>query len=62
MKDPIVEEVRRVREKIFAECDNDLDKLMERLKEAESLDKDRLVTKEMLNQERKAAIEAEKKR
>ena len=46
MKDPIVEEVRRAREKIFAECDYDLNKLMERIKRAEEKHKDRLVSYE----------------
>jgi hypothetical protein len=44
MKDPIVEEVRDVRRRIFAECGNDLKRLFERLKAAEEQDKDRLVT------------------
>lgn len=34
--DPIVDEVHRVREKLLAECDGDLDKLMNRLGKRES--------------------------
>ena len=32
-EDPIVEEVRRVRERLFAECDYDLDKWFEKMRE-----------------------------
>ncbi len=46
MDDPIVEEVRRTRQRIFAECNGDLDRLIERLKAADSKNKDRLVTVE----------------
>ena len=35
-EDPIVAEVRRARERIFAECGYDLDKLAERLRESEA--------------------------
>lgn len=35
-KDPIVEEVRKVREQIFAECDYDLDKYIAYIKAAEA--------------------------
>lgn len=34
--DPIVEEVRRTRARLLAECDGDLDKLMDRLRQRES--------------------------
>ncbi|NQT37561.1 MAG: hypothetical protein HQ581_08735 [Planctomycetes bacterium] len=44
MDDPIVEEVRHTRQRIFAECDGDLDRLIARLKAADSKNKDRLVT------------------
>jgi hypothetical protein len=50
MKDPIVEEVRDVRRRIFDECGNDLNRLIERLKAAEATDKDRLVTLEQVQQ------------
>ena len=44
-KDPIVEEVRNAREKLFEECGEDLEKLLSYLKEQESQDRDRLVSK-----------------
>lgn len=44
MDDPIVNEVRATRRRILEECDGDLDRLIERLKAAESRDRDRLVT------------------
>jgi hypothetical protein len=50
MKDPIVEEVREVRRRIFEECGNDLKRLFERLKAAEADHKDRLVTIEQVRQ------------
>jgi len=54
MKDPIVEEVREVRRRIFAECGNDLKRLFERLKAAEANDKDRLVSLEQVQQRARA--------
>ncbi len=44
MEDPIVEEVHEVRRRILEECGGELDGLIQRLKTAESKDKDRLVT------------------
>ena len=44
MKDPIVEEINRIREKILSECDNDIEKFMDRLKARETRDKDRIVS------------------
>ena len=35
-KDPIVEEIRRIRRKLLEECDGDIEKLMDRLKKMES--------------------------
>ena len=55
MKDPIVEEVRKVRRQIFAECGNDLNRLFERLKAAEAHDKDRLVTFEQVQERARAS-------
>ena len=46
MADPIVTEIHQTRRRIFAECDGDLERLIARLKAAESKDKDRLVTLE----------------
>jgi hypothetical protein len=44
--DPIVDEVRAVRLAIFAECDYDMKKLLDRLEERQKRHGDRLVTKE----------------
>jgi hypothetical protein len=44
--DPIVNEIRLTREKIFKECDEDLNKLIDFLKEQEKNDSDRLVSSE----------------
>ena len=44
-KDPIVEEVRNAREKLFKECGEDLERFLHRLKEQERQDRDRLVSK-----------------
>ncbi len=44
MDDPIVEEIHQTRQRILAECDGDLDRLIARLKAADSKNKDRLVT------------------
>ena len=50
--DPIVQEVRAAREKIAAECNYEVDKLMEREKEVFERCKDqfKIVTKEELDQ------------
>ena len=53
-KDPIVEEVRDARAKLFEECDEDIEKLMDRLKEQENQDQARLVSKQTKNQKRDA--------
>ena len=42
--DPLVKEIHETRRRILAECDGDLEKLIARLKAAEQLDTDRLVT------------------
>jgi hypothetical protein len=48
MNDPIVEEIRETRRRIWEECNEDLDQLIARLKRGESMHKDRLVTLEQL--------------
>jgi len=48
IEDPIVQEIHETRRRIMAECGDDLERLMDRLKAAESQDRDRLVTKEDL--------------
>jgi hypothetical protein len=44
MDDPIVKEIHETRRRIFQECGGDLERLIARLKAAESNDKHRLVT------------------
>jgi len=44
MEDEIVKEIHETRRRIFEECGNDLNRLIERLKSADAKDKDRLVT------------------
>ncbi len=41
--DPIVEEIHKVREKLWEECGGSLDKLMDRLQAREEEDRSRLV-------------------
>jgi hypothetical protein len=48
--DPIVEEVHQTRQRIFAECNSDLDCLIARLKAADSENKDHHVTIEDVQQ------------
>ena len=43
-KDPIVEEVHQIREKLLNECGGDIEVLMDRLKARESKDKDRIIS------------------
>lgn len=42
--DPIVEEIHQVRAQLMAECNNDLDQLMDRYKASEKKHQHRLVT------------------
>lgn len=51
-EDPIVKETRLARAKLFAECDQNLDKLMDRLKASEEHDKSRVVSIEALRSRR----------
>lgn len=48
MKDPIVEEVRQARRKLFEKCGNDLDKFMDYIEERQKEHGDLLVTQEDL--------------
>lgn len=43
-KDPIVEEIHRIREKLLDECENDIEKFMDRLKACESKDRARVIS------------------
>ena len=47
-RDPIVEEVRRIREQLWDECGGDLHRFMERIRSAEAEHPDRVVTTESL--------------
>jgi hypothetical protein len=49
-RDPIVEEVRRTRQAIFADCGDDLEKLLDRFKAAESQELSRVVSMSSIRQ------------
>ena len=46
--DPIVEEIRKTRQKIFEDCNGDLNKYLDWLKKFEDQDQDRLVSHKTL--------------
>lgn len=48
MEDPIVREIHAIRQRMFLECGEDLNRYLERLKAAELQDQERLVTAEQL--------------
>ena len=56
--DPIVEEIRKTRQKIFEDCKGDLNKYLDWLKEFEGQDQDRLVSHKTLqtNKHQETAI------
>ena len=43
-RDPIVEDVRSARQKLFEACNEDLNALLDRFQEQEKLDQERLVS------------------
>jgi hypothetical protein len=49
--DPIVDEVRRTRQKILEDCGGDLERLLDRLKAAESQDRSRVVSMDSLRRQ-----------
>ncbi len=51
--DPIVEEIRQIRGRLLAECNGDLDKLLDRYKQSE--DQDRVVTLKDIEERRQLA-------
>ena len=51
--DPIVEEIHEIRGRLLAECDGDLDQLLDRYKQSE--DPDRVVTLKDVQQRRQLA-------
>jgi len=57
--DPIVEEIHQTRQEILDACDGDLGKLMDRLKAAETQDRDRLVTLTSLRASRQSGQDRE---
>ncbi len=54
IKDPIVEDVRATREKLFDACHGDLDTFLKRLKEQEQQDQSRLVSPKDVKARRKS--------
>ncbi len=48
IEDPIVEEIHKTRERLLSDCNDDLDRLLDRYKLAEGQDQANLVTKEMM--------------
>ena len=54
-KDPIVEEIHFVREKIAKECNYDLKKIMNRLRKKEKENRERVVSKIAGTKQKKAA-------
>ena len=56
--DPIVEEVRKHRREIEKECDNDFDKIFERIKKREAQIKNRLVTKPLKESRERTKVTA----
>ena len=52
VNDPIVDEIHHVREKLLADCQGDLDALLDRYKSSERQDRDRVVTLESVQEKR----------
>jgi hypothetical protein len=44
MEDPFVEEIHKVRERLLQECGGDLERLMDRLKAREEVDRQRVTS------------------
>ena len=58
INDPIVEEVHCIRDEILAKCGGDFQKYMDRIRDSQEQDRDRLVTKEeVLRRKHEAAEE-----
>ncbi len=53
-RDPIVDEVRQVRQQILDDCGGNLDKLLDRLKAAETKDHGRVVSLESVRNHERA--------
>ncbi len=52
-RDPIVEEVHRIRERMWDECGGDLDRLMEFLRAGEAEHRDRIISRAELDELRR---------
>jgi hypothetical protein len=50
--DPIVAEIHGIRERLLADCQDDLDKLLDRYQLAEARDADRVITIEKVGERR----------
>jgi len=57
-RDPVVDEVHRVRDKLLEECNGNLDELMDRLSKLEGNDRERVVSMEQLKLEKVPLSEA----
>lgn len=55
-KDPIVEDVRAAREKLFGACNEDLEALLNQLKQQEQQDRSRLVSKKAFQSKQDSAV------
>ena len=53
MKDHIVEEIHRIREKMLEECGGDIDKLMDRIKGREAEHPERIISLEELKKRKR---------
>lgn len=54
-RDPIVEEMHRIRERMWDECGGNLDALIESLRASEAEHRERVVSREKVMEMRKAA-------
>lgn len=52
IRDPIVEEIHQIRQRILGDCDGDLDRLLDRYKCSEDQDRSRVVTLEDVREKR----------
>jgi len=55
IEDPIVDEIHRVREKLLAECQGDLDALLDCYRSSEDQDRERVVSLEDVRARRRPA-------
>ena len=54
IRDPIVDEIRQIRKRLWEECDGDLRKYLARLKDRAAVEPERIVTLEERRRERQA--------